>query len=211
LTHLTIQKKVKGFFRHKKTLGWAAVLTMLMLAGCYSNNCPLENTVTCNYGFYDAAGTPITYVDTITVTTLKPGYKTVYIYRKLGNVTVTKDYPDSTLTAQGYSETAVRQRKDTILRNKQYDISTLKVPMSFYHNADTLVFAYGRISLRDTLVIQHDSYPYVELPECGTYRFHTLKSITATDAAIDHVEIIQPKVNYDGETNVKIYFNGVVE
>ena len=57
----------------------AAVLVMLMLAGCYSNNCPLENTVTCNYGFYDAAGTPITYVDTITVTTLKPGYKTVRI------------------------------------------------------------------------------------------------------------------------------------
>jgi hypothetical protein len=50
----------------------------------------------------------------------------------------------------------------------------------------------------------------VELPECGTYRFHHLLGITATDAAIDRIEICEPTVNYDGNTNVKIYFNGVV-
>ena len=45
--------------------------------------------------------------------------------------------------------------------------------------------------------------------EFYTYRFHTLLGVTATDAAIDHIEISEPKVNYDGKTNVKIYFNGV--
>ena len=30
-----------------------------------------------------------------------------------------------------------------------------------------------------------------------------------TDAAIDHIEISDSKVNYDGEINVKIFFNGV--
>jgi hypothetical protein len=178
--------------------------------GCYSNNCPLENTVTCNYGFYDSEGTAIYYSDTITVTTLMPGYKTVYTYRKLGNTTVTKDHPDAELVNQGYTETVTQQRKDTILLNQLLGASSMKVPMSYFHKEDTLILSYKMISLKDTIKIQHSSHPNVELPECGTYRFHTLQGITATDAAIDHIEISEPKVNYSGNINVKIFFNGVV-
>ena len=182
----------------------------LLLVGCYSNNCPLENTVTCNYGFYDAEGTAISYIDTITVKTLMPGYKTVYTYRKLGNKTVTKDAPDTALVNQGYTETTSQQRKDTILLNQLLGASSMKVPMSYYHEEDTLILSYNMISRKDTIKIRHSSYPNVELPECGTYRFHHLLGITATDAAIDRIEICEPTVNYDGNTNVKIYFNGVV-
>ena len=184
---------------------------VLMLAGCYSNNCPLENTVTCNYYFYDSEGTAITYGDTITVTTLMPGYKTVYIYRKLGNTTVTREHQDSTLLDLGYTESVTRQRNDTVLLNKLTNATSMKIPMSYFHDTDTLIFSYGRISLKDTIKIQHLSYPHVELPECGTHRFHTLQSITATDAAIDHIEISNPTVGYDGNENVKIYFNGILE
>ena len=180
-----------------------------LLTGCYSNNCPLENTVTCNYGFYDTEGTAIYYSDTITVTTLMPGYKTVYTYRKLGNKTVTKDAPDAELVNQGYTESDTQQRKDTILLNQLLGASSMKVPMSFFNEEDTLILSYKSILLKDTIKIHHSSYPNVELPECGTYRFHTLQSVTATDAAIDHIEISEPKVNYDGNVNVKIYFNGV--
>lgn len=191
---------------------WACVwVAMMLLAACYSNNCPLENTVTCNYAFYDSEGNAIAYGDTITVTTLKPGYKTVYIYRKLGNLTVTKEERDEALIEQGYTETVTQQRRDTVLINQKYGASSIKVPMSYFHEEDTLVIAYKSISLRDTIKIQHSSFPHVELPECGTYRFHSLRNITATDAAIDHIEISNPTVNYDGNTNVKIYFNGVAE
>lgn len=183
----------------------------MLLAACYSNNCPLENTVTCNYAFYDSEGNAISYGDTITVTTLKPGYKTVYIYRKLGNLTVTKEERDEALIEQGYTETVTQQRRDTVLINQKYGASSIKVPMSYFHEEDTLVIAYKSISLRDTIKIRHSSFPHVELPECGTYRFHSLRNITATDAAIDHIEISNPTVNYDGNTNVKIYFNGVAE
>lgn len=183
----------------------------LLMVGCYSNNCPLNNTVTCNYYFYDSEGTAITYGDTITVTTLMPGQKMMYIYRKLGNTTVTSAYQDTTLINQGYTESTVWQRNDTILINKLSGASSMEIPMSYFHDADTLIFTYGSISLKDTIKIQHDSYPHVELPECGTYRYHTLKSITTTDAAIDHVEISNPLVNYDGSENIKIFFNGVVE
>ncbi len=187
---------------------WAA---MALLAACYSNNCPLENTVTCNYAFFDSEGNAISYGDTITVTTLKPGYKTVYIYRKLGNLTVTKEERSEALIEQGYTETTMQQRRDTVLINQQYGASSIKVPMSYFNEEDTLVFAYKSISMRDTIKIRHSSFPHVELPECGTYRFHSLRGITATDAAIDHIEISNPTVNYDRGTNVKIYFNGVAE
>lgn len=183
----------------------------LVLTACYSNNCPLENTVTCNYGFYDIEGHAISYGDTITVSTLKPGYKTVYTYRKLGNMTVTKDERDTLLIEQGYTETTSQQRNDTILVNQQYGASSIKVPMSYFNDEDTLVFSYKAIRLKDTLKIQHSSFPHVELPECGAYRFHSLRAISTTDAAIDRVEISNPSVNYDGEINVKIYFNGVAE
>ena len=190
---------------HKTMLGMA----VLLLAGCYSNNCPLENMVTCNYGFYDSEGTAISYRDTITVTTLMPGYKTVYTYRKLGNMTVTKDYRDTALVNQGYTESMTQQRKDTILLNKLIGASNMKVPMSWFHEEDTLILSYRTIVKKDTIKIQHMSYPNVELPECGTYRFHTLQGITATDAAIDHIEIGESKVDYEGNVNVKIFFNGV--
>ena len=144
---------------------------MMLLAACYSNNCPMENTVTCNYAFYDSEGNAIAYGDTITVTTLMPGYKTVYIYRKLGNLTVTKEKRDEALIEQGYTETITQQRRDTVLVNKKYGASSIKVPMSYFHEEDTLVIAYKSISLRDTIKIQHSSFPHVELPECLPFPF----------------------------------------
>ena len=193
----------------KKIIGYIIGGAVLLLMGCYSNNCPLENTVTCNYGFYDSEGKAISYGDTITVTTLMPGYKTVYTYRKLGNKTVTKDAPDTALVNQGYSESVTQQRKDTILLNNLHGASSMKVPMSYFREMDTLVIAYRSITRKDTIKIQHSSYANVELPECGMYRFNTLQHIWSTDAAIDHIEISEPKVNYDGNINVKIFFNGV--
>lgn len=187
------------------------VLATALFVGCYSNNCPLNNIVTCNYFFYDAEGHPVTYTDYITVSTLKPGQKTVYVYRKLGEQTVTKDYQDTALVNQGYTMTPTILRNDTILLNKAQNVSQISIPMSYFYGVDTLVLSYGQISLKDTIKVYHDSYPHVELPECGTYRFHTLNNIEVTDAAIDHIEISNPKVGYEGVENVKIYFNGVLE
>ena len=183
----------------------------LVLGSCYSNNCPLDNAVTCNYGFYDSEGTPISYGDTITITTLMPGSKTLYTYRKLGIPNIIKEFQDSSLIKLGYSETKAQHRRDTVLMNKIHDVSTIQLPMSFFNSVDTLIFSYRKISLKDTIKITHTSYPYVELPECGTYRFHTLESASSTEAAIDHIEISKSKVNYEGNENIKIYFTGIAE
>ncbi len=183
----------------------------LVSASCSSNNCPLENTVLCNYYFYDMDGTPITYTEPITITTLMPGTQTLYKYRKLGYTTVTLDHPDSTYIADGYSETTETARRDTILVNQSSTRAYVQIPMSHFNPADTLVFKYTNISRNDTIVVSKKSYAHVELPECGTHYFHQLIQIKSTDAAIDHIDISNPLVNYEGKENVKIYFNGLAE
>lgn len=188
------------------------VMTMALLTGCAASNCPLSSTVTCNYYFYDEEGTAISYGDTITVTTLLPGYKTEYTYRRLGYTTYILDYQDTALLNAGYTETTQQVRRDTVLINKLVDGSSVALPMAYYSNRDTLVFQYQSISLRDTLYVDHDSYSNVELPECGAHRFHTLHSITCTSAAaISSVEIVDPYVDYEQRENVRIYFYGTAE
>ena len=184
---------------------------VLLLCACGANNCPLESKVTCNYGFYDAQGTSVKYNDTITVTTLKPGMKTIYTYRKLGYKTVVLQTRDSSYIKNGYTETVGQTRRDTILVNNLSNANKVKIPMSYFSDNDTIIFAYNNISNRDTLYIAHDSYSNVELPECGTHRFHHLKSIRCTNSGIDHIDIVNPEVNYEGNENVKIFFMGTAE
>ena len=184
---------------------------LLVLTACYSNNCPLESTVTCNYGFYDSEGTPIQYRDTINVSTLLPGKKTVYTYRQLGQRTITSDTPREDLVEDGYLETVSQVRRDTLLVNKLFGASSMKLPMKYYSESDTIILSYSSLSRKDTLYIAHNSYTNVDLPECGAHRFHHLLMIHNTDAGIDHVEIVNSDVNYEGRENIKIYFNGTGE
>lgn len=181
---------------------------LLLLYSCSSNNCPLNNSVTCNFYFYDSNGNPIKYNDQITVKTLLPGYKSQYTYRKLGEQTVVSDTPLQSYIDQGFAETVSTVRKDTVLVNKLNAKSYMSLPMSYSNTKDTLVFQYGNILSNDTIILEHKPYPYVELPECGSYMFHTLKDVYATSAAIDHVELSNLTVDFEGTENVKIYFNG---
>ena len=190
---------------------FSILATAAIMAACSSNNCPLENFVACNYGFYDEEGKAVTILDTITVKTLLPGNKTVYTYRKLGAMTVTKEVVDSSLINAGYTMKPEVVRRDTILLNRLSKASTFKLPMSYFNGEDTLVISYSSIALPDTIKITHDSYPYVELPECGSYRFHYITNVQTTDRHIDHIEISNPKVNYDGNENIKIYLNDIAE
>lgn len=171
----------------------------------------MDNYVSCNYYFYDSEGTSVSLADTLTVKTLLPGYKTNYIYRKLGYTTITLDYQDSTYINNGYAETTKEVRRDTILVNKLTNGTYFQLPMSYFNDEDTIVMSYSSISLSDTIKVRHDSYPHIELPECGAYRFHTLRNVTSTDRNIDKIEISNPKVDYDGNENIKIYFNGTAE
>ncbi len=204
---MKIKRKTKAQMSHRPL--WLFIIsTLLLLYACSANNCPLESTVTCNYGFYDSEGVAIIYEDTITVRTLLPGMKTVYTYRKLGQRTVVLDYRDSVYIKNGYSETISEVRRDAVLANKIHDVSSMKVQMQYYSDTDTLIFDYSNISNKDTVILLHDSYSNVELPECGTHRFHYLKEARCTNYGLDHILINNPDVNYKGNENMKLYFNG---
>lgn len=184
---------------------------VFLLAACSASNCPLESTVTCNYGFYDRNGISISLDDTISVSTLLTGMKTIYVYRKLGGTTITTIQRDSNYLKAGYIETTAEVRRDTVLVNKLTKASSMKVPMQYFANMDTLILSYTSIRGKDTLYVQHDSYSFVDLPECGTHRFHNIRSVRSTDFGIDHVEVSNTKVDYGGELNIKIFFNGDTE
>lgn len=187
-------------------------LAGLLLGGCDASNCPLESTVTCNYGFYDSDGQAVTYNDTITVTTLLPGYRTQYTYRMMGQQPRTRYERDTALVNAGWTETSAVVRRDTTLLNRLTGASSMQVPMSYFNAEDTLVLTYTGLSLRDTIYVSHDSYSNVDLPECGTHRFHQLKDLRCnTHVAIDHLEISSQEVNYEGLENIKIYFYGSAE
>lgn len=194
-----------------KQIVFSLLTTLLLTVSCSSNNCPLSNVVTCNYHFYDSEGISIKYTDYLTIKTLLPGNKKQYTYRKLGESTIVSDTPIPSYIKQGYSETITEVRNDTVLVNKSNNKSSISVPMSFTNTSDTLLFQYGSILYPDTIIIEHNPYPYVELPECGSYMFHTLKSVTSTESGIDRIEIINYKVDFEGKENIKVYFNGSSE
>ena len=102
-------------------------------------------------------------------------------------------------------------RKDTII-NQITGKAMVKLPMAFYQKTDTLVFDYAELIKNDTIIVTHDSYVHVDLPECGNLYFHHISDIQLRgEAAIDHIELVEPMVNYEGKENVRIYFNGTVE
>ena len=197
--------------RHPKASILALAIVTILLYACAASNCPLESTVTCNYTFYDSEGTAVSYNDYISVSTLLPGTKTVYIYKALGHTTVTLDHQDSSYIRNGFTETVSTVRRDTTLINNLENGTGFKLPMSYFNDKDTLIISYSAISNKDTIIVSHDSYSFVELPECGTQRFHTIKDVSCTESGLWGIEISNPKVNYDGNENIKLYFNGTAE
>ena len=180
-------------------------------AACSSNNCPLDNTVTCSYYFYDSDNNPISLADTLTVSVLLPGHDTLYTYRLVGSNTIKSRTRIDSLVEQGYREVVTITRHDSILINRVVNASYFQLPMAYFNSGDTLVFDYFNLSNNDTLYIDHTNMPQVNLPECGSYMFHTITSVKSTDAAIDHLEVVNPNVNYEGKENIRIHFTGTIE
>lgn len=193
--------------RVKAAVCVGALSVMIFLGACTSANCPLDNYVLCNYGFYDTNGFPVKLNDELTVTTLKPGNKQMYLYRQLGYANITLAYIDSALMDSGYICTPITVRNDTVLVNKLSDASKFSVPMSYFGTEDTIVIHYASLSSADTIYVEHEAYAHVELPECGSYRFHTLKQARFTTYGLVDVQISNPTVTYEGYENVKILFN----
>lgn len=103
---------------------------------------------------------------------------------------------------------------DSILFNYGHNISSLKLPISYSHETDTLIVRImgAEASSRDTIFISHTNEPHFESVDCGMLMFHTIKDVKwASGGAaglprIDSVTVASPKVNYDASENLRIYF-----
>ncbi len=165
----------------RKGWGWAfPLLLAVILIGCESVSCPLNNTVVCRYGFYAASSgngglSSISVADSITV------------------------------TAMG---------TDTTLINRQYNQSSLELPMSFYAPADTLIWTFtspdttliSHILGRDTIVVCKTNRHHFDDPSCPVHIFHHIDSIAYTHNLIDSIIVATPDVNYDEIENIQIIF-----
>lgn len=153
------------------------LLPAAIITGCNSSDCPLNNTVAMVCQFCESAsGETLTLHDTLTV--------------------------------------AVR---DSVILNRAIQATTVSLPMSYSSPADTLVFRYtpegAAQSQCDTLIVTKTNRPHVVSLECGTSVFHTITAVSCShrtaDAtyryAIDSAVVIKPEVNYDKQTNLKIY------
>lgn len=194
--------------RHHALLILTGIL-LLVMAACSTATCPMDTVVTCNYTFYNSEGATSPLYDTLTVTIKKA--TTVYTYSKEGRNDSILLRPSTALIDSGYTETISTMKLDTVLMNSLVNGTAMSIPMSFYNRVDTLIFYYRKILHPDTVYLFHEGYTHVETPECGSYRFHHLSGIRSTDRCIDHIEVVNPTVNFEGAENVRIYFNSYSE
>ncbi len=158
---------------------WGWVFGLLIFTACDNFSCPLNNTVESNYGFYAAQYDADGQLITGQAVTV--------------NDTIT-------ITAYG---------TDVVLANRLIGAKGVALPVSFYNEADTLLFKFtdqeGR-SATETLIINKTNQHHWDDPSCPVHIWHTITSVSTTHNLIDTVLIANPKVNYDGLENIQIYF-----
>lgn len=94
-----------------------------------------------------------------------------------------------------------------VLLNQEYGVRTLKLPLSYFNSADTLLLnlSDGDYKYIDTLWIEKTSYTHFESPDCPVNMFHSITDIRSTHVFIDSVTITQPDVNFAEHENLQIH------
>ena len=99
---------------------------------------------------------------------------------------------------------------DTLLFNRGVNQTGLRLPISYQHPEDMMVFGIVdtlKVVTLDTVWIQKEDIPHFESVDCAAHFFHTLTGVRSTHYSIDTIKIINTSVNYDtsGE-HLHIYF-----
>ena len=94
-----------------------------------------------------------------------------------------------------------------VLLNRESSVSTLKLALSYFNDADTLLLNISGDDYKytDTLWIEKTSYTHFESPDCPVNMFHNITEIRSTHLFIDSVTITQPDVNFAEHENLQIH------
>ena len=155
-----------------------------LLLACDNVSCPLNNTVECVYGFYASTRTA--------------GGPFV-----AGNAVSVAD--TLTVTALG---------ADSVLINRLYNKSGMKLPVSFYAEMDSIMLTFkdtlGQVA-RDTIYVSKTNQAHLDDPSCPLHMWHTVTAVSSSHNLIDSILINHPEINYDGLENLQIYFRTAAE
>ena len=133
-----------------------------------------------------------------------PLNNTVYTkYKLAGNITkLTGSY----LTIS----TTKKDGEDSILINKDENVDSFLLPVSYTGTEDILYFEVQdaeQRSYKDTVTVSKDNQPHFESIDCSPSYFHTLMGVKTTHNLIDSIVINHKDVNFDAtKAHFLIYF-----
>ncbi len=155
------------------------IAVAIIIAGCSSIDCPLNNRVAATYKWAD--GDAALGGDTLTVTTLR---------------------------SQAEGDDSVLVNKATAVDSITLPMSYSRTEDVFFF-ALTLQATEGEAErqLCDTVRIQKKDEPHFDAVDCAPTVFHTVTGISCTHNAIDSIQITNNHVTYnDAKAHFLIYF-----
>ena len=96
---------------------------------------------------------------------------------------------------------------DSVLVNQEIGASSASIPMSYWLDADTLIFEVcgETYLLVDTVYVEKENIPHFESPDCPSKMFHAITAVRCTHNFMDDITITNPIVNYDQVENLQIH------
>lgn len=128
---------------------------------------------------------------------------TVFCYLSFYNAEGQKVALKDTLSITAYGT-------ETVLYNRGVGKSDVAIPMSYYNDADTLVFTLWGKDYRtsSTVVVDKKNVVHFESPDCPVNMFHDITTAKVTRGKlIDSVKVVKPSVNYQRDENLRLYVN----
>lgn len=99
---------------------------------------------------------------------------------------------------------------DSVLINKDVNVDSFSLPMSYSQNEDVLFFEIHTLSkqvFKDTVTVSKENRSHFESVDCSPSFFHTITGVKTTHNYIDSIVINQKEVNYDAsKAHFYIYF-----
>jgi hypothetical protein len=93
--------------------------------------------------------------------------------------------------------------------NRESNVSSCSVPLSYISGTTVLVFHYdydNDPALSDTITISHNNTPYFESLDCGYSVKQELTDVSHTKVQIDSIRIEDVNTNTNDIENLKIYY-----
>ena len=89
---------------------------------------------------------------------------------------------------------------DSVLINKDVNVDSFSLPMSYSLDEDVLFFEIHTLSkqvFKDTVTVSKENRSHFESVDCSPSFFHTITDVKTTHNYIDSIVINQKEVNYD--------------